>query len=129
MSLRKAIDAKCTDCIYDPLCGGGTWREQIAQCSCVKCPLWPVRPAPSSGPFAGPPRSPEAIPPGWLTKPVGLAVSGHPSSLPAMIARPLRVYRKLVGSYGVAMAVTSQLKKCLPGPGVRRSQIVALVKS
>jgi hypothetical protein len=64
-SLRKAIDAKCKDCIYDPLCGGGTWREQVAQCSSVSCPLWVVRPAPSSGPFANPPRSPEAIPT-WL---------------------------------------------------------------
>ena len=27
MSLRNAINAKCRDCIYDPLCGGGTWRE------------------------------------------------------------------------------------------------------
>ena len=27
-SLRH--DDKCKDCIYDPCCGGGTWREQIA---------------------------------------------------------------------------------------------------
>ena len=59
MSLRAAIDAKCKDCIYDPLCGGGTWREQVAQCSSVDCPLWPYRPMPRSGPFAGAPRRPE----------------------------------------------------------------------
>jgi hypothetical protein len=90
MSLRKAIDAKCKDCIYDPLCGGGTWREQVAQCSCPSCPLWIVRPAPSSGPFANPPRDPATVTREWLTKPVGLAVSGHPPSLPATIDLPLK---------------------------------------
>lgn len=44
MSLRGSIDAKCKDCLYDPLCGGGSWREQITACSSVSCPLWPVRP-------------------------------------------------------------------------------------
>jgi len=60
MSLRAAINAKCKECIHD--CHSpGTWREQVAQCSCVYCPLWPYRPAPSSGPFANPPRVPEAV--------------------------------------------------------------------
>lgn len=77
-SLRDAIDAKCKDCIYDPECGGGTWREQVAQCSAIGCPLWPVRPAPSSGQFANPPRNQAEIPPGWLAKPIGEAISGHP---------------------------------------------------
>ena len=49
MSLRNAINAHCRDCIYDPLSGGGTWREQIAQCSVISCALWPVRPAPNRG--------------------------------------------------------------------------------
>jgi len=78
MSLRAAIDAKCKDCIYDPKCGGGHWREQVAQCSSIDCPLWPVRPAPQSGRFANPPRDTEAVAREWVTLPVGEAVSGHP---------------------------------------------------
>lgn len=42
MSLRKAIDDKCRDCIHDTA-APGTWREQVAQCSCITCPLWPYR--------------------------------------------------------------------------------------
>lgn len=77
--LRAAIDAKCMDCIYDPKCGGGTWREQVAQCSALECPLWPVRPAPGSGPFSNPYRERRAVLQGWVDLPVGRAVSGHPS--------------------------------------------------
>ena len=73
MSLRSAINDKCRDCIYDPLCGGGTWREQVAQCSVKSCALWPVRPAPETGPYARPPRDPATIPPAWLGRPVGWA--------------------------------------------------------
>jgi hypothetical protein len=77
LGLRAAIDAKCRDCIYDPV-APGTWREQVAQCSAIGCRLWPVRPEPSSGPFAGPPRDPAAVTVGWLRAPVGEAVSPHP---------------------------------------------------
>lgn len=42
-SLRAAIDAKCADCTYDPL-AGGTRLQQIIDCTCVSCPLYPVRP-------------------------------------------------------------------------------------
>ena len=42
-SLRKAIDAKCRDCVVDPL-AGGTALQQIIDCACVRCPLYPVRP-------------------------------------------------------------------------------------
>jgi hypothetical protein len=48
MSLRKAINAKCKDCIYDPLSGLGHWRQQVEACTAKSCPLWPVRPL-SSG--------------------------------------------------------------------------------
>jgi hypothetical protein len=81
MSLRAAINAKCKDCIYDPKCGGGTWREQVAQCSAIRCPLWPYRPAPGSGPFAKPPRDPATVTREWLTKPIGEAVSPHLTEL------------------------------------------------
>jgi len=42
-SKAKAIEAKCYDCIYDPL-AGGNWRTQVKNCECVDCPLWKVRP-------------------------------------------------------------------------------------
>ena len=75
ISLRKAINEKCKDCIFDPQCGGGTWRAQVAQCSARNCPLWPIRPAPSSGPFANPPRDPDTVTREWLTAAVGEAKS------------------------------------------------------
>ena len=73
--LRAAADAHCRGCIHDPLSGGGTWREQVAQCSALDCPLWPHRPAPNSGPFANPCRDPQAVAEDWLLRPVGKAVS------------------------------------------------------
>jgi hypothetical protein len=77
MSLRGAINAKCKDCIHDDA-APGTWREQVAQCSSHRCPLWPYRPAPSGGPFADPPRDAEGVSREWLKLPLGEAVSGHP---------------------------------------------------
>ncbi len=41
--LRGAIDANCVECIYDPR-DSGTWRKQCEDCSCLSCPLHPVRP-------------------------------------------------------------------------------------
>jgi hypothetical protein len=75
IGLRAAIDAKCRDCIYDPKCGGGTWREQVAQCSAISCPLWPVRPEPKSGPFENCPRDPATVSQEWLAKRIGEALS------------------------------------------------------
>ena len=69
VSLRAHINAKCRDCIYDPKSGAGTWREQVAQCSVISCPLWPVRPAPNSGSHADPPRDPARLPQGWGSRP------------------------------------------------------------
>jgi hypothetical protein len=43
-SLRDAINAKCKECIYDPIGGGGTWRQQVEACTARTCPLYPVRP-------------------------------------------------------------------------------------
>ena len=58
-SLRKAIDAKCRSCIYDPASGNGGWREQVSACSSANCPLHPVRPrsAPKSAQRAAKPAS------------------------------------------------------------------------
>ena len=43
MSLRKAIDKHCKECIYDDL-AAGTWRQQVTLCSVESCPLYEVRP-------------------------------------------------------------------------------------
>ncbi len=43
MSLRKAVNNKCRECIYDPY-AKGAWREQVEACTSPACPLFPVRP-------------------------------------------------------------------------------------
>ena len=43
-SLRAAINAHCKACTYDPLCGGGTWRQQVEACTITHCELHSVRP-------------------------------------------------------------------------------------
>ncbi len=43
MSLRRSINAKCKECIYDPY-AKGAWREQVEACTSPACPLFPVRP-------------------------------------------------------------------------------------
>jgi hypothetical protein len=43
MSLRSAINAKCRDCICDPL-DAGTAAQQIACCVSTDCALHRVRP-------------------------------------------------------------------------------------
>jgi len=40
--LRGALNAKCIDCIYDPL-DKGTWIDQVDQCACSQCPLYNYR--------------------------------------------------------------------------------------
>lgn len=82
MSLRAAIDAKCRDCTYDTA-APGTWREQVAQCSCYSCPLWPHRPSPYSGRFADPLRDPARVGRNWLATPIGLADSPSPLTISA----------------------------------------------
>ena len=47
MSLRKAINEKCKDCTYDSL-DRGTWLFQVGNCDSKDCPLWEVRPKPTS---------------------------------------------------------------------------------
>jgi hypothetical protein len=43
VSLRAAINAKCKECIYDRM-APGTWRQQVENCTCKRCPLYDVRP-------------------------------------------------------------------------------------
>lgn len=45
-SLRKAIDAKCRECIHDDRSGAGSWRQQVAACTSKNCPLYSVRAKP-----------------------------------------------------------------------------------
>ena len=47
MNLRKPVDEKCKDCIYDPT-APGTWRQQVFLCSANSCPLWRGRAKPTS---------------------------------------------------------------------------------
>ena len=42
--MRKSINNKCKECIYDPVSGSGTWRQQVEACSCTLCPLFEIRP-------------------------------------------------------------------------------------
>ena len=44
-SLRKAVDGKCKECLYDPDADGlGPWRMQVEACASPACPLFEVRP-------------------------------------------------------------------------------------
>jgi hypothetical protein len=42
-SLRKAVDAHCKSCVYDPQ-SEGSWRHQVESCSVTQCELYPHRP-------------------------------------------------------------------------------------
>lgn len=46
MSLRRAINAKCAECIYSPSSGAGGKLQQIDACTSYLCPLFHVRPEP-----------------------------------------------------------------------------------
>jgi hypothetical protein len=46
-SLRSAINAKCRECLYCPLTGTGSWRQQVENCTSISCPLYSVRPRPT----------------------------------------------------------------------------------
>jgi hypothetical protein len=46
--LRGSIDAKCAECIYDPI-DDGSWRLQVENCTSYACPLYSVRPIPIKG--------------------------------------------------------------------------------
>jgi hypothetical protein len=47
MSLRRAINEMCESCLFDPIGGTGTWRQQTADCTSKSCPLYNVRPRPT----------------------------------------------------------------------------------
>lgn len=42
-SMRKAVNAMCYKCIYDPVGGNGSWRDQVRACGKKKCPLFHIR--------------------------------------------------------------------------------------
>lgn len=45
MGLRKAVDEHCKSCCYDKV-AGGSWRQQVANCTIFRCSLWEYRPRP-----------------------------------------------------------------------------------
>jgi hypothetical protein len=45
--LKAKIRAFCCHCIYDPY-SDGTWLKQVENCTSSHCPLFTVRPVPSS---------------------------------------------------------------------------------
>lgn len=45
---KGKINAKCCECIYDPL-AEGTWRKQVENCTSFTCPLYSIRPVPAKG--------------------------------------------------------------------------------
>ncbi len=47
--MRGKVNAKCIECIYDDIGGGGSWRNQAENCTCLTCPLYSVRPVSSKG--------------------------------------------------------------------------------
>jgi hypothetical protein len=60
MSMRKAINEKCRDCICDPQ-AGGTWREQTENCIDTTCALHPYRPMSAKGRTASNRPQPEGL--------------------------------------------------------------------
>jgi hypothetical protein len=64
MTRNQAIAAKCRECIHDPL-AAGTWREQVAVCVCMDCPLWQFRPMPRHAPPWLASREPGNLPAGF----------------------------------------------------------------
>ena len=45
--LRGKINAKCIECSYYSL-DKGNWRQQVQNCNTPTCPLYDVRPLPST---------------------------------------------------------------------------------
>jgi hypothetical protein len=54
----KAIEMKCKECVYDPIGGKGSWREQVKNCQGTSCPLYAARPLPTGEKHAESPRTP-----------------------------------------------------------------------
>lgn len=44
LTVRQAVNAKCKECIYDPIGGFGNWRQQVGACTSYSCPLYEHRP-------------------------------------------------------------------------------------
>ena len=70
MRLRKSINGKCRDCIYDHL-DKGTAAQQIACCVDTDCFLHPVRPITTKG-------IPIALLQHWRVKPSDLCNRARP---------------------------------------------------
>ena len=75
MSLRRAVNHMCRECIYDQNASGG-WRQQVTICTSFDCPLYKVRP-----------RSPDPIPERLLAD-YGLKISDFPSDCGFTLTSP-----------------------------------------
>jgi hypothetical protein len=74
-----AIAAYCRQCIHDPA-AAGTWRAQVAVCTCTDCPLWRFRPIADAVPPWIKSRNPADLPEGWTGTDQAAAVrtiTGH----------------------------------------------------
>src|SRR5690606_32860838 len=66
-SLRGAIDAKCRDC--GAADAGMNWREHVATCPAIDCPLWRVRRLSRNAPGWLASRNIADLPDGWRSLP------------------------------------------------------------
>lgn len=57
----NAVDMKCAECVYDPIGGPGTWREQVKNCRGYTCPLYPIRSLPHGQKHAENPVIPDLV--------------------------------------------------------------------
>ena len=57
----RATEMKCAECVYDPLAGQGSWREQVKNCKGSTCPLYPIRPLPDGEKHAENPVIPDLV--------------------------------------------------------------------
>ena len=57
----RAVEMKCAECVYDPIGGEGSWREQVKACRGYSCPLYPIRPLPNDEKHAENPRIPDLV--------------------------------------------------------------------
>ena len=96
-SRKKAVEAFCKECLYDPL-SAGTWRMQIELCSAYACPLWRVRPVRAKKDRSRYPRTVWDQHGRWLPKELEAALLRDPHEYPRTLERdPAGGYRRKGG--------------------------------
>ena len=96
MSLRRAITAKCRDCIFDELAAGSA-AVQVELCpSWDTCPLWPVRavrPAGRREPYSAAVRAEYGLTEGEAAFRLAQPFTAPPQSLCASNSGASRAYK------------------------------------